>query len=61
MSRPPNVHLTQCVDSIILCVLPPAVAEVWDSLGAPRLSVLSGLGDGSGRDGLLSNAGHQPL
>ena len=35
-----------------------AVAEVGDSLGAPGLSVLSGLGDGSGRDGLLSNAGH---
>lgn len=44
-----------------LLFLPPAVAEVGDSLGAPRLSVLPGLGDGSGRDGLLSNAGHQPL
>lgn len=44
-----------------VCVSPPALAEVWDSLGAPRLSVLPGLGDGSGRDGLLSNAGHQPL
>lgn len=40
---------------------PPAVAEVGDTLGAPRLSVLSGLGDGSGRDGLLSDAGHQPV
>ena len=41
--------------------LPPAVAEVGDTLGAPRLSVLSGLGDGSGWDGLLSDAGHQPV
>lgn len=46
---------------IFFVFLHPAVAEVGDPPGAPRLSVLPGLGDGSGRDGLLSHAGHQPM
>lgn len=46
---------------VVLCVFPAAVAEVGHSPGAPGLSLLPGLGDGSGRDGLLPNAGHQPL
>lgn len=45
----------------VFVYLHPAVAEVGDPPGAPRLSVLPGLGDGSGRDGLLSHAGHQPM
>lgn len=42
-------------------VFPAAVAEVRDSLGAPRLPVLPGLGDGSGRDGRFPNVSDQPL
>lgn len=40
---------------------PPALAEVRDSPGAPGLQVLSGLRDGSGWDGLFTDAGHQPV
>ncbi len=61
-SRKENVGWhKRCIQSIFCSFPPPAVAEVGDSLGAPRLSVLSGFGDGSGRDGLLSDARHQPL
>lgn len=42
-------------------IFPAAVAEVRDSLGAPRLPVLPGLGDGSGWDGRFPNVGDQPL
>lgn len=38
-----------------------AVAEIRDSPGAPGLQVLPGLGDGPGRHGLVSDAGHQSL
>lgn len=53
--------MKQRVHGVVCSVSPPAVAEVGDSPGAPGVSVLPGLGDGSGRDGLLSDAGHQPL
>lgn len=43
------------------CSCPAAVAEIRDSLGAHRVSILPGLGDGSGRHGLVPHAGHQPL
>ncbi|CAF96036.1 unnamed protein product, partial [Tetraodon nigroviridis] len=41
--------------------LEPALAEVGDPPGAPGVPVLPGLGDGSGWDGLVPHAGHQPL
>lgn len=43
------------------CCFSTAVAEIRDPLGAHCLSVLLGLGDGSGRHGLIPNAGHQSL
>lgn len=48
-------------DAVLCLFLPPAVAEVGDSPGAPGVPLLSGLGDGSGRDGLVADAGHQPV
>lgn len=58
MSDRPSV----CVSA---CVFVPgglaAVAEVGDPPGAPGVPVLPGLGDGSGRLGLVPHAGHQPL
>lgn len=38
-----------------------ALAEVGDSLGTPGLSLLSGLRDGPGRNGLVQDAGDQSL
>lgn len=38
-----------------------AMAEVRNPPGAPRVPLLPGLGDGSGRNGLVSDVGHQSV
>lgn len=57
-----RVCLTLCPS---VCLYVPgglaAVAEVGDPPGAPGVSVLSRLGDGSGWLGFVPHAGHQPL
>lgn len=50
-----SVCLLICLDGLA------AVAEVGYPPGAPGVPVLLGLGDGSGRLGLVPHAGHQPL
>lgn len=41
--------------------VPAAMAEVRDSSGARRVPVLPGLRDGAGRDGVVPDAGDQPV
>lgn len=64
LMRPFSNTLSSISEGLLInlsSLLSPALAEVRDPPGAPGLPFLPGLRNGSGRNGLFSHAGHQPM